>query len=66
MSEFDDERARALEYRRKERAKEADRLARERALHGDSEAYNQLLARQSALREWLGWSPEKRVHGDAK
>lgn len=65
-NDFETERLRAIEYRRKENAKEVDRLARERAMQGNDEEYQALLARQSTVKEWLGWSPEKLVQGDAK
>lgn len=62
----EDERNRALEFRRMMQAREDARLANEKRLAGSATAYNELLEKTSALRDWVGWNPKVRVQGDAE
>jgi hypothetical protein len=50
--------ARAVEYRRKMRARNANALAAEIALSGSAQALHDLRVKWSPLRNWDGWDPE--------
>jgi len=54
----EEEVARAIEYRRKMRARNANAFAAEMTLSGSAEALHELRIKTSALRNWDGWDPE--------
>ena len=55
----------ALEFRRKQQAREDNRLARELALAGSDAAVQATEDKWAALRPWDGWDPEPRVPDDS-
>lgn len=61
MGVFEDETARAIEYRRKMRAREANRLTAEVAMRGSHDALMSLRVKTWPLKRWSGWDVEERL-----